>query len=670
MATPLYVSPNWSEGYSETREFLTDIFVSRSGKEQRRARRAKPRCTISFSALLDAQSFRKMETSINLAAGQDLKIGSFVTPSPQLLISAEPGSTTLIVDTLPAAADFCIASGISVEYLKYVSQSNVTNVVSTIATSGKQLVLESPIQTRLREGARLRPVVEGKVGVETAISMASAGVGSASLKFELEPGTIIPGSLTTVDLPVAGPWDLAFAGPGVLALASINVGGGPTTNPAFFEFRSDGTSAYFFDDTPRILYQFTLSSPWDLATATYSSKSYSVAAQMNLGSGQDFAFTPDGLGLFLMQATFSSTGNIVYRHNLATAWDISTASYSGQSFDVGSQDRLPTGLAFRPDGTQMFVGGRQNDKVYQYNLPTPWNLTTASYANVSLTVADGNPSALRFRPDGTSLYIGGYDNTRVMQYALPSAWTLTGASLLQSLSMGGGNRPGGLAFKPDGTRLYVKREQQGWYRHDFAIPPIEVPVFLVKPNWISPPTVNFVTPYEVVDYSTGIIASYAPVRFSSRTATYNFTESSYDDAMLAVQLFETVRGMVGEFYMPTWTSDLEIASNTALNATSIFVKRSEVAQLYATDKTRRGIAIYKKDGSIVTLLLTAIDSVAPAGQSRLTLASPLSAALSLADVSMVSWLPLCRFASDSLTLNWVTDTVANFVMNVQTLESL
>jgi hypothetical protein len=402
MATPLYVSPNWSEGYSETREFLTDIFVSRSGKEQRRARRAKPRCTINFSALLDAPLFRKMETSINLAAGQDLKIGSFVTPSPQLLISAEPGSSTLIVDTLPAAADFCIASGINVEYLKYVSQSNITNVASTIATSGKQLVLESPIQTRLREGARLRPVVEGKVGVETAISMASAGVGSASLKFELEPGTTIP---------AAG--------------------------------------------------------------------------------------------------------------------------------------------------------------------------------------------------------------------SLPTFPSLNGVS-----------------------------------------------AFLVKPNWASPPTVNFVTPYEVVDYSTGIIASYAPVRFSSRTASFNFTESSYDDAMLAVQLFETVRGMAGEFYMPTWTSDLEIASNAALNATSIFVKRSEVAQLYATDKTRRGIAIYKKDGSIVTLRLTAIDSVAPAGQSRLTLASPLSAALSLADVSMVSWLPLCRFASDSLTLNWVTDTAANFVMNVQTLESL
>jgi hypothetical protein len=95
-----------------------------------------------------------------------------------------------------------------------------------------------------------------------------------------------------------------------------------------------------------------------------------------------------------------------------------------------------------------------------------------------------------------------------------------------------------------------------------------------------------------------------------------------------------------------------------------------VAQLYATDKTRRGIAIYKKDGSIVTLRLTAIDSVAPAGQSRLTLASPLSAALNMTDVSMVSWLPLCRFASDSLTLNWVTDKVANFIMNVQTLESL
>ena len=265
-----------------------------------------------------------------------------------------------------------------------------------------------------------------------------------------------------------GPWDLLSAGPEVRALASVNVGAGPTTDFMFFDFSSDGTSAYFLD-LGSIIYQFTLSTPWDLATATYSSKSYSLAAQM--WNGFDFAFTPDGLGFLI--AGYIGAG-FVYRYTLATAWDISTASYTGQSFNV-SQESFVAGLAFRPDGTRMFVIGGNTNKIYQYNLSTPWNLTTASYSNVSLTVDDNEPLALRFRPDGTAFYLAGYYDFRVMQYNMPSAWTLTGASLLQSLFVEG--RPGsigpvGIAFKPDGTRLYVKHEQQGWYQHDFYTPPI------------------------------------------------------------------------------------------------------------------------------------------------------------------------------------------------------
>jgi len=55
----------------------------------------------------------------------------------------------------------------------------------------------------------------------------------------------------------------------------------------------------------------------------------------------------------------------LYQYGLSTAFDISTESFS-QSFDVSPQDTSPRGLAFKPDGGQLYVVGEQNKNVYQY----------------------------------------------------------------------------------------------------------------------------------------------------------------------------------------------------------------------------------------------------------------------------------------------------------------
>jgi len=70
----------------------------------------------------------------------------------------------------------------------------------------------------------------------------------------------------------------------------------------------------------------------------------------------------------------------VYRYDLSTAWDITTASYVSLKY-VGSQDTVPVGVAFSGDGTKMFVIGSSNESVYRYDLATP-----------PATVA-GNPAA-------------------------------------------------------------------------------------------------------------------------------------------------------------------------------------------------------------------------------------------------------------------------------------
>jgi hypothetical protein len=45
---------------------------------------------------------------------------------------------------------------------------------------------------------------------------------------------------------------------------------------------------------------------------------------------------------------------------------LSTASFTGTSFDVSGQASNPRGVAFNGDGTAMFVIGLSSESVFQY----------------------------------------------------------------------------------------------------------------------------------------------------------------------------------------------------------------------------------------------------------------------------------------------------------------
>ena len=101
------------------------------------------------------------------------------------------------------------------------------------------------------------------------------------------------------------------------------------------------------------------------------------------------------------------------------SWDISTATYDNISFSVSGQDTNPYGITFKPDGTKMYMVGYTNDRVYQYTLSTPWDISSATYDTVSFLVSgqDTNPIGITFKPDGTKMYMVGYTNVRVYQYS-------------------------------------------------------------------------------------------------------------------------------------------------------------------------------------------------------------------------------------------------------------
>ena len=223
--------------------------------------------------------------------------------------------------------------------------------------------------------------------------------------------------------------------------------------PAGIAFNTDGTKMYIVGYASDNVYQYTLSTGFDIGTASYDSVSFSVASQE--ATPFDIAFNPDGTKMYIV----GNASDSVYQYSLSTAFDLSTASYDSVSFSANGQDTSPAGITFNTDGTKMYIVGWSNDSVYQYSLSTAFDLSTASYDSVSFSTAsqDASPSSIAFNPDGTKMYIVGYASDSVYQYTLSTGFDLSTASY-DSVSFSVASQeatPLAGAFNADGTKMYI-----------------------------------------------------------------------------------------------------------------------------------------------------------------------------------------------------------------------
>jgi sugar lactone lactonase YvrE len=186
------------------------------------------------------------------------------------------------------------------------------------------------------------------------------------------------------------------------------------TFPQGLYFRADGTKMYVVGATNDAVFQYTLSTPWSVATALYDNISFSIALQEGTATG--LYFRPNGLSMYVI----GSVGDTVYQYTLSTAWNVSTATFL-RSFLVSSQELTPSDISFTNDGSRMFILGTTGDDVTVYNLTTPWDISTSVFSGVfSVSAQDTSPVGLYVKPDGTKMYVVGSTNDAVFQYTVPS----------------------------------------------------------------------------------------------------------------------------------------------------------------------------------------------------------------------------------------------------------
>lgn len=191
---------------------------------------------------------------------------------------------------------------------------------------------------------------------------------------------------------------------------------GQESQPAGLFFKPDGTKMYitgFFGDDVN---EYSLSTAWNISTASYS-QNFSIASQE--GNPQDVVFKSDGTKMYICAAD----GDKIISYSLSTAWDISTASWDGLSeeFSITSQESNPRGMFIGPNGLKLFVTGNggASPKVTQYTMSTAWDISSASYDSVSFSVSsqDSSPEGIAFKSDGSKMYIVGNANNTVYQYS-------------------------------------------------------------------------------------------------------------------------------------------------------------------------------------------------------------------------------------------------------------
>ena len=232
---------------------------------------------------------------------------------------------------------------------------------------------------------------------------------------------------------------------------SFSVAGQETISSSL-SFKPDGSKMYVAGTGNDALYQYSLSTDWDVSSASYDSVSFSVSSQA--GYPKAF-FKPDGTKFYVAD-TGSDT---VYEYVMSTAWDLSTASYNSVSFNVSSQDTSPQGITFKADGTKMYVVGYSTSSIFQYSLSTAWDLSSASYDSVSFNCSSQGTQGrdVSFNPDGTKMFFIGTANDTVHQYSLSTAWDVSSASY-DSVSFSVAsqeNFPLSLVFKTDGSKMYI-----------------------------------------------------------------------------------------------------------------------------------------------------------------------------------------------------------------------
>jgi hypothetical protein len=203
------------------------------------------------------------------------------------------------------------------------------------------------------------------------------------------------------------------------------------TSPSDIFFRSDGLRMYIAGQTlDRVKsYQLNPDFPFDLSTASFLGQGPNISSSFD-GSMDGLCFSDDGTYIFL---TGNNVGRIA-RFILSTPWDITTmGSVPNQNVAISTITGMPAtttprGLAFSGDGKTIFILDDTGNSLYQLSTTNAWDLTGIAYVATfgqSSFTGETSPTSVEFNNDGTRMFITGIFIQRIHEFRLTTPWNVS-----------------------------------------------------------------------------------------------------------------------------------------------------------------------------------------------------------------------------------------------------
>ena len=305
------------------------------------------------------------------------------------------------------------------------------------------------------------------------------------------------------EFALSTPWDVRTATIGFY----LELGNSYDGNYAF-TMRPDGKAFYLFSDDIDSVLEYQISSsvsqPFELtgvnpslvsaatipAPTKYQNPSEVDGSPPDENHVNGIWWRPDGRRIYLLGQT---TDSILQYKITGSDYDIGSMQFEKQ-LDISAQDNSPMALTFDGSGTQMFHGGEQNDKIYQYQLSQSWDIGTAVfvastgsryYNSSGVITTEAEPNALFIHPDRSTLYMAGHGSDGISTYSLTAASSsyYKKTDIFGNVNFEGGNTK----FKPGGNLTISSSLNISDWSEVNVNAHINMPSSSIHPNAISRP---------------------------------------------------------------------------------------------------------------------------------------------------------------------------------------
>ncbi|WKE65080.1 hypothetical protein PVT67_15665 [Gallaecimonas kandeliae] len=191
---------DWSSPVRETREYKTDIIPARSGTEQRRALRSKPRQGLAFDLVLDGSDANAFDYQL-YALQPHYWLLPLWQRQRRLAAPALTGANTLVLDQ-PLAFEAQAGDDL---VLMRAGQAPEAQQIESLSTDRKTITLADVLAADWPQHASLYPASQAQLTQTFNATRPTAGLVKASLAFELKVDNRAPAaSSLSSDLTIGG----------------------------------------------------------------------------------------------------------------------------------------------------------------------------------------------------------------------------------------------------------------------------------------------------------------------------------------------------------------------------------------------------------------------------------------------------------------------------------